>query len=251
VTARLHHTIHAPSGEGASDAPVLVLGGSLGTTLDMWNAQLPALAESFRVIAFDHRGHGGSDPQSAPCSIDDLGADLVGLLDELSLARVSYAGLSLGGMVGMWLAQNAPERINRLALLCTSANLDAQGYWHARAAAVRAGGMDAIVDPVVARWFTPAFATRRPDVVDDFTTMLGSADASSYAACCEAIGDMNLSARLGDVTAPTVVVAGREDRAIPVEHSRAIAGAIPNARLIVVPRAAHLANVEQLRSKEF
>jgi 3-oxoadipate enol-lactonase len=222
-----------------------VLSGSLGTTLTLWDAQLPALAENFRVIAFDHRGHGGSDSPPAPCSIGDLGSDVVGLLDELSLARVSYAGLSLGGMVGMWLARNAPERIDRLALLCTSADLNATSYWHARAAAVRAGGMNAIVDPVVERWFTPAFANRRPDVVDDFKTMLASAEVAPYAACCEAIGDMNLSAELGAVTAPTVVVAGREDRAIPVEHSRAIADAIPNARLIVVPHAAHLANVEQ------
>lgn len=240
MTARLHHVMH-----GSATAPVLVLGGSLGTTLEMWNSQLPALTERFRIVAFDHRGHGKSDSPETSCSLDDLGADVVALLDRLSLERVSYAGLSLGGMIGVWLAANVPGRIDRLALLCTSANLNAPQYWYARAAVVRAEGMKSIVDPVAERWFTPTFAKRRPAVVTAFKAMLGSVRPVTYAACCDAIAAMDLSPNLPSIAAPTIVVAGEEDLAIPVDHGRAIADAIPLARLVVVPEAAHLANVEQ------
>jgi 3-oxoadipate enol-lactonase len=240
MTVRLHHVMH-----GSATAPALVLGGSLGTTLEMWSSQLPALTERFRVVTFDHRGHGESDSPETPCSLDDLGADVVALLDRLSLKRVSYAGLSLGGMIGMWLAANVPDRIDRLALLCTSANLNAPQYWHSRAALVRADGMKSIVDPVVERWFTPTFAKRQPAVVTGFKDMIGSARPMTYAACCDAIATMDLTPSLPTIAAPTIVVAGGADLAIPIDHGRAIAEAIPLTRLVVAPDAAHLANVEQ------
>ena len=134
---------------GSDDAPVLLLGGSLGTTLDMWDPQVPALSATHRVIRFEHRGHGGSPVPTGPYTIDELGADVLTLLDRLGLARVSYCGLSIGGMVGQWLAINAPERIDRLILLCTSAHLPPASGWRERAAAVRAAGTPEVVADAV------------------------------------------------------------------------------------------------------
>lgn len=234
--------------EGPADAPVLVLGSSLGTTSQMWQPQVGALARRFRVVRYDHLGHGASAVPAgdgAPCTIDDLGTELLRLLDDLGTRRVSYAGLSLGGMVGMWLAAYAPERVNRLALLCTSARLGPERMWRERAATVRSAGTAAVAETVVSRWFTPAFAADRPSVVQRYRVMLSATPAAGYAACCEAIAAMDLRPELPRIQAPTLVVAGADDPATPVEQAREIAGMIPGARLDVVPGAAHLANVEQ------
>ena len=231
--------------DGPARAPVLVLGGSLGTTTAMWDPQLRALAGPYRVIRYDHAGHGHSPPLDTPCTVPALGAALLDLLDDLGLERVSYAGLSLGGMVGMWLAANAPDRIDRLALLCTSARLGPAESWRERARLARSSGMAGVADTVVARWFTPAFAATRPEVVARYRRMLAATPAAGYAACCEAIGAMDLRAELSRVRAPTLVVAGADDPATPVPHAELIAGRIPGARLCVVDGAAHLANVER------
>jgi 3-oxoadipate enol-lactonase len=240
VTSRLNASI-----DGPADAPVLVLGSSLGTTGAMWLPQLPALAGRFRVVRYDHLGHGGSGMPSGPCTIQTLGREFLHLLDDLEVQRVSYAGLSLGGMVGMWLAAHAPERVDRLALLCTSALLGPAQAWRDRAAAVRAGGMESVADAVVARWFTPGFAAGQPQAVAEYRAMLTSTPAAGYAACCDAIAAMDLRDDLTMVKAPTLVVAGADDPATPVEHARAIVERVPSARLCVVGDAAHLANVEQ------
>ena len=157
MTSRLHLTVDGPAA-----APVLLLGSSLGTAAAMWEPQVPLLAERFRVIRYDHLGHGRSAVPAGPYTLDLLGRELLRTLDDLDLRWVHYAGLSLGGMVGMWLAAHAPDRVRRLALLCTSASLGPAGPWRERAATVRAGGLPAIADAVVARWFTPAFAAARP-----------------------------------------------------------------------------------------
>ncbi|HTF09785.1 MAG TPA: 3-oxoadipate enol-lactonase [Asanoa sp.] len=227
---------------GPADAPVVVLGGSLGTTGTMWAPQVAALRDEFRVVAFDHRGHGGSPPLPGPYSLEDLGTDVLALLDHLGLDRVHYAGLSLGGMVGMWLAAHAPDRIDRLALLCTAAHLPPASGWHQRAATVRADGMGAIADAVVARWFTPGF---RPDVVAGFTEALLVIDAEGYAGCCEAIAGMDLRPVLGSIGAPTLVIAGADDPATPPALARTIVEGVRGAELVVLPDAAHLASVEQ------
>jgi 3-oxoadipate enol-lactonase len=236
----LYYTVDGPAG-----APPLLLGGALGTSLAMWRPQLPALAERFRVIRYDHRGHGGSAVPPGPYRIDDLGRDVVALLDRLELSRVHVGGLSLGGMVGMWLAANAPERVDRLMLLCTSALLGPPELWSNRAAAVRAGGMPAIADPVLARWFTPGFVSRQPDVVDWARGLLTATSPVGYAGCCAAIQHMDLEPALASITAPTLVIAGADDPATPPAMAERIAAAIPGARLEIVPDAAHLANVEQ------
>ena len=237
-------TLHAVF-DGPPTASAVVLGPSLGTTTDMWQPQTPALAEHFRVVRFDLPGHGGSPSQPAPRTIADLGAGVLSLLDAAAIGRASYVGLSLGGMVGMWLAAYAPQRINRLALLCTSAQLGPAEYWHLRAAAVAAQGMDAVVDAVPLRWFTASFRSECPAVYEGYRDMLGRSKPDGYAACCEVVGALDLRADLERIEADTLVIAGADDEAIPVPHSAAIAEAIPRSRLEVVANAAHLANVEQ------
>ncbi|WP_341721045.1 3-oxoadipate enol-lactonase [Micromonospora sp. FIMYZ51] len=236
----LHATV-----DGPPQAPVLVLGSSLGTTGAMWRPQLAALAARFRVIRYDHLGHGGSAVPAGPYSIDLLGRKVLALLDELAVGRVHYAGLSLGGMVGMWLAAHAPERIDRLALLCTAAALGPADGWRARAATVRAGRLDSVADAVVGRWFTPAFVAAHPDTVAVYRDMLLATPPAGYAGCCDAIAGMDLRADLAAVRAPTLVIAGADDPATGPEQVADIARRIPGARLTVLPDAAHLASVEQ------
>jgi len=231
---------------GPETAPALLLGGSLGTTRAMWEPQLGPLSARHRVIAFDHRGHGRSPVPRGPYTIADLGADVLALMDRLGLERASYCGLSIGGMVGQWLAISAPERIERLILICTSAYLPPADAWRERAAAVRAAGTPAVVaDAVVARWFTADWAKRNPDVVARHRQMICDTPADGYAACCEAIAAMDLRPSLGLISAPTLVIAARQDPATPPEHGEAIAASVPGATLEVLDAAAHLASVER------
>jgi 3-oxoadipate enol-lactonase len=230
---------------GPADAPVLVLGNSLGTTGELWDPQLEALGDRFRVIRYNYRGHGGSPAPAGPYSLDDLGGDLLELLDSLGVARFSYAGVSIGGMVGMWLGAHAPDRVARLVLLCTTARFASPDPWLDRAARVRTGGTASIADEVVARWFTPAYAAAHPDTVRRFVAGLSAVDDEGYAGCCEAIAAMDLHPVLPAVTAPVAVIAGADDPATTADHAAAIAAEIPGARLTVIADAAHLANVEQ------
>ena len=231
--------------EGPEGADVLVLANSLGTTQGLWTRQLPALSERFRVLSYDHPGHGGSSRPDRPATVDILAAGVLGLLDELGLERVSFCGVSLGGMVGMALAHHAPERVDRVVLSCTSAYIGPPEGWHDRARVVRADGMNAIADAVVARWFTPELAQHNPETVARFRAMLVATPPEGYARCCEAIAGWDARERLADIAAPVLVVAGAEDPATPLEHAELIASRIPGARLRVLEGAAHLANVER------
>lgn len=235
----LHSTV-----DGPTDAQVLVLGGSLGTTTGMWQPQLAALTERLRLIRYDHRGHGRSPVPPGRYTLDELGADLLALLDKRGLDRVHLGGLSIGGMVAMWVAAHAPERVDRLVLLCTAPRLGPPSMWIQRAWTVRAKGLAAIADHVVGRWFTPTFAAERPEVVAWARRELTGTPADGYAGCCAAIETMDLVPVLGAITAPTLVIAGANDPATPPEHAHRIAAGIPDARVELVP-AAHLANVEQ------
>ena len=234
----VHHVI-----EGPADAPVVLLSNSLGTDLSMWDPQLPAL-EGFRVVRYDQRGHGGTPPQPGPYDLDQLGADVLELMDELGIGRAHWAGVSLGGMTGMWLAEHHPERVDRLALLCTSAQLGTPRDWRDRAATVREQGTSALVEATLGRWFTPEFAGRE-DVAEKYGRMMSAVDDEGYAGCCEAIAAMDLLPRLPEITARTLVVAGADDPATPPAHAEQIASAVDGARLEVLPEAAHLANVQQ------
>jgi 3-oxoadipate enol-lactonase len=230
--------------DGPIEAPVLVLSNSLGSTWRMWDGLLPALTERFRVLRYEHRGHLDSEVPAGPYRIEDIGRDLLGLLDELGLDRVSLAGLSLGGMTGMWLAAHHKSRVDRLALLCTSALLGPATMWRDRAELVRAKGTEAIVEGGLRRWLTEEFIASDPIAVRLCREMMTSTPAEGYAGCCEAIATMDLRPDLAAITAPTLVIAGADDPATPPSHAEVIAAGIDGARLRVVPHAAHLATVE-------
>lgn len=236
----LHHVLEGPEG-----APVLVASNSLGTTPRMWDDQAPALLERFRLLRYDHRGHGDSPVPPGPYAIDDLGRDILVLLDRLGIERFSFCGLSVGGAVGIWLASEVPERVERLVLCCTAARFAPPEQWDERAKTVRADGVGAIADAVLKRWFTPPFRESHPEVVEWAGGMLRNMPAEGYAGCCEAIRDADLSSRLGAIRAPTLVVAGADDPVAPPEEAELIRDSIPDTRLVVVEQAAHLANVEQ------
>jgi 3-oxoadipate enol-lactonase len=236
----------AASLTGDPAAPVLVLGNSLGTTRELWQPQLAALGARFRLLRYEHRGHGGSTAPPGPYTIGGLAADVLRLLDSRGIERAAYCGVSLGGMVGMQLAARAPDRIAALAVCCTSAYFGAEQMWAGRAAQVRSVGMTSLAPQVVGRWFTSAYTSRHPEVVASFVaTMERDVVPEGYAGCCEAIGAMDLRPVLGSVRAPTLVIAGAEDPATPPWHGAAIASAIPGARLRVIRGGAHLANVSQ------
>jgi 3-oxoadipate enol-lactonase len=230
--------------EGPAEAPTLVLSSSLGTTGAMWEPQRAALSGEHALLSYDHRGHGRSPAPPGRYSLADLGGDVLALLDRLEIARTSWCGISLGGMVGMWLAVNAPERIDRLVLICTSAYAPPPARWSDRAAAVlAAGSTDVVADAVVERWFTPDYAARHPERVSWAREMLLATPAVGYAGCCAAIEQLDLRGALARISAPTLVIGAAGDAALPPEHGRVIAESIPGARFELVG-AAHLASIE-------
>jgi 3-oxoadipate enol-lactonase len=235
----------AASLEGPAGAPVLVLGNSLGTTGEVWEPQAAALGERFRLLRYEHRGHGGSPSLPGPYTVAELGADVLRLLDGFGVPTASYCGISLGGMIGMWLAAHAPERIGALAVCCTSAYLPPASFWTGRAEQARAAGMASLAEQVVGRWFTPAFRARDPATVAGFVTMVAGVDPQGYAGCCEAIAAMDQRSTLGRISVPTLVIAGAEDPATPPWHGARIASAVAGSRLRVIRGGSHMANVSQ------
>ncbi|MBX7434382.1 3-oxoadipate enol-lactonase [Mycobacterium sp. Y57] len=230
--------VHAViSGSG----PVVVLSNSLGSTHRMWDAQAAELERHFTVVRYDTRGHGESPVPQGPYRIDDLADDLVALLDRLDVARAHVVGLSLGGMTAMRLAARNPERVDRLALLCTAAHLPPADAWIDRAAKVRAGGSAAVAAAVVQRWFTERYRGDRAY----WQEMVAATPAEGYAGCCEAIAEMDLREQLSRIQAPTLAIAGADDPATPPAMLEAIVAAAADARLLVVDDAAHLANAQQ------
>ena len=234
----------AASLEGRDRRPVLVLANSLGTSRDVWAPQLPALAARFRLLRFELPGHGAGPHHvpPGPYRLGDLGLAVLDLLDRHGIDRAHYAGISLGGMIGMWVAAHAPARIAGLALCCTSARLPPASGWLARARLVRTAGMGAVTEQALARWFTPPF--RRSGPAGLAAAMLDSTDPEGYAGCCEAIAAMDLRPVLGSITAPTLVLAASEDPATPPAHGALIARKVTGARLAVIRGAAHLANLQ-------
>lgn len=242
MSSGLAYDVHGPQ-----DAPVVLLGSSLGTTRMMWDEQLPLLAQRFRVVRYDHLGHGESAVPPGPYSLPQLADEALALLDDLGVDRAHIGGLSLGGMVAMQLAATSPERVGRVALVCTSAHMPPERGWRDRAAAVRAGGMAAVLDTVPQRWFTPAFAgTAR---AEELRKDLAEVPAEGYAGCCEAIAAMDLRPMLPRIRADVLVVAGAADEATPPAMGRRIVAGVLSgghrARLEVVDHAAHLGSVEQ------
>jgi 3-oxoadipate enol-lactonase len=238
-TVELYHVI-----DGPEDAPVLLLGPSLGTSTDVWERNIGPLAERFRVVRYDHRGEGRSPEPAGPYEIADLGRDVLALMDRLWIERAHVGGVSLGGMVAMWIGAHAPDRVDRIVPMCTSAHMP-DAPWAERAAAVReAGSTEPIADTVVRNWLTPDYAAGHPDERAWLRGLLTASPPEGYANCCEAIERMDLRDELPHVEAPTLVISASDDPSTPPEHQRVIADLIPGARLEVIDNAAHLANVQ-------
>ncbi|GAA2595021.1 3-oxoadipate enol-lactonase [Actinomadura fulvescens] len=232
----LHHRL-----DGPEDAPLVVLGPSLGTSTRLWDPQVPALASRWRVLRYDLPGHGGSSPPAGPVTVEGIADEIVRLLGRLETERFAYAGVSLGGAVGTALALRAPDRVASLILCCTSPSFGPPEAWHERARRVRGDGTGPLAETAAARWFTPGFTGAGP-----YVEMLRATDAEGYAACCEALARFDATDRLGGITAPTLVIAGARDVATPpAGHAETLAAGIPGAELVVIDGAGHLANAER------
>jgi 3-oxoadipate enol-lactonase/4-carboxymuconolactone decarboxylase len=231
--------------------PPLILGPSIGTSLRLWDDVVPALAADQPVIRYDLPGHGGTPANVLPSlkpgaiTIADLAQTVLNLANALGIKRFNYAGVSLGGAIGTWLAIHRPERIASLAIVCSSARFGDPQYWQARAKVVREQGTGPVADAASARWFTDRFAASGAPMVKALLDDLRGADPSGYAACCDALAGLDLREQLGAITAPTLVIAGCEDVSVPLAQARELADAIPTATLLEVADAAHLACVDQ------
>jgi len=229
---------------GPQHAPVLMLSNSLGTTLHMWDDQVLPLTQHFRLVRYDRRGHGKSGVPKGPYTMERLGRDVLAILDALELNRINWCGLSMGGMVGQWLAANAPGRIERLVITNTSSYFPDKAAWNERLKLVRERGIAAFAGPNMERWFTKGFRERSPEVVARTKEMFAATPLEGYIACGEAVRDMDHRELLPKIKAPTLVIAGKHDPATPLEANEYIKNHIPGAKLIVLD-AAHLSNIEQ------
>jgi len=230
--------------EGSQDKPVLMLSNSLGTTLQMWDPQVAALTGHFRLVRYDRRGHGKSGAPAGPYSMEMLGRDVLAILDALGIEKVNWCGLSMGGMVGMWLGANAPERIERLVLSNTAAYMADKETWNGRIRQVREKGLESIAAATMERWFTKDFRDAEPKKIQWMTEMFLATPPQGYTACGEAVRDMDHREIIRSITAPTMIIAGRHDPATTVEAAEFIRSRIPRANMTVID-AAHIANVEQ------
>ncbi|MGH9712982.1 MAG: 3-oxoadipate enol-lactonase [Candidatus Acidiferrales bacterium] len=236
--ARIHYRF-----DGAESAPFIVLSNSLGTNFSMWDAQASALAPRFRVLRYDTRGHGQSSVTAGPYSITQLGRDVVHLLDALEIERAHFCGLSMGGMIGMWLGVYAARRLDRLVLSNTAAKIGTPEIWNARIDVVRQRGMAAIAEAIIQRWFTPEFIARAPDQIERTRQMILSTPPEGYAANCAAIRDMDQRETISRIAAPTLVIAGSRDTGTTPADARYITDRIPGAKCVELD-AAHLSNIE-------
>jgi 3-oxoadipate enol-lactonase len=231
--------------DGPERAPVLMLSNSLGTDLTMWDDQVGAFTKQFRLVRYDRRGHGKSGVPAGPYTMERLGKDALAIMDGLGLGQVNWCGLSMGGMVGMWLGANAPERIDKLILSNTSPYMGAApDLWNERIKTALTAGMPALVEATLERWFTKAFRERNPKVMARIREMVLATPPKGYAACCEGIRDMDQRESLQRIRAPTLIIAGRHDPSTTVEVAEFMQSRIPGAKLVVID-AAHIANVER------
>jgi 3-oxoadipate enol-lactonase len=237
-SARINHAIGGPDG-----APVLAFSNSLGTNYSMWDPQAQELRKKFRVLRYDTRGHGESPATPGPYTIELLGNDFLGLLDNLKLGRVHFCGLSMGGMIGMWLGIHAPDRLNKLVLCNTGAKIGTQEIWKSRIETVQKGGMKSIAAGVMERWFTPAFRAKNPAAVARIQKILESINPNGYASCCAAVWDYDCREELEKIGAQSLVIAGAHDPATPPTDGRFIAEHIRGAKYAELD-AAHLSNIE-------
>lgn len=235
---RIHFDLAGPTG-----APVLVFSNSLGENLSMWDPQLSAFQQQFRVLRYDTRGHGQSSVTPGPYRIEQLGRDVLALIDKLEFGRVHFCGLSMGGQTGMWLALNAPGRLQKLVLSNTAAKIGTPEMWNTRIETVRKGGMKAISIAVIERWFSADFRAKSPDAVASTKLMLESANVEGYIANCAAVSDFDVREVIREIHVPTLVMAGANDVATTPADGRYLTAHIPGARYVEL-HAAHLSNME-------
>ena len=234
--------------EGPKDATPVVMSHSLSAELAMWAPQADALKDRRRVIRYDTRGHGGTDAPAGPYTLDMLADDAIGLLDALGLDKVHWVGLSMGGMIGQTLALKAPERLLSLTLADTSSGYppEAIAGWDERIRNARANGMEAGVEVTIDRWFSPGFVTSAGAVVEGVRDMIRSTPVEGYCGCGAAIAKLDVTSRLGSITAPTLVICGEDDQGTPLSMSETIRDGVPGAKLVVLPVARHLSNLEDV-----
>jgi 3-oxoadipate enol-lactonase len=230
--------------DGADSAPALLLSNSLSTNLSMWDGQIADWATRFRVIRYDSRGHGASAAPDRPYSIAELGRDTLAVLDALKIQRAHFCGLSKGGMVGMWLATHAADRLNKVVLANTAPRMAPPNLWNARIQTVKAGGMEAIVDGTLQRWFSPAWLASKPTSLGDVRKMILATPALGYAGCCAAIRDMDQREAIRQITNPVLVISGAQDPATPPAAAKLIHESIRGSKLVSLD-AAHLSNLEK------
>lgn len=232
---------------GKADGPVVVLSHSLGSSLVMWEPQLKPLEARFRVLRYDVRGHGQSEAAAGPYTLEQLVEDAVDLLDHLGINSVHWVGLSMGGMIGLYLSLNYPERLQSLALCDTTAIIpkDAQPLWQDRIDAARSKGLGALVNTTMERWFTPSYLAQNHHQVEPIRRQFLATPVTGYIGCSEAIRQLNLLDRLPEIKTPTLIMVGEDDPGTPVSASRAMQERIGGSRLVVLPDAAHFSNVEQ------
>jgi len=235
--------------DGSEHAPPLLMLHSLGSSLQMWDPQLPALRERLRVIRYDLRGHGGSSAPPAPYSLDELGADVLALLDALEIDLCHVCGLSLGGMLALWLAANHSERVRCAVFADTAARIGSAESWQARIDAVQTGGLAAVHETVMARFLSERFRREQPLVTKAVSDTLLATDAEGYLGCCAALRDVHLSERVATIRVASLVIVGALDESTTPAQAEALHALIPASELAVIPGAAHLANIE--RPEEF
>jgi len=237
--ARIHYELSGPE-----NAHLLVLSNSLGSTLSMWDAQMPVFTQHFRVLRYDTRGHGQSSITPGPYTMAQLAGDVLALLDSLNLDRVYFCGLSMGGSTGMWLGVHAPARLRKLVLCNTAAKIGTPEIWNPRIAAVRQGGIKAISNGVLGRWLSENFRAQFPAIASRTLSMLEGSNTDGYTANCEAIRDFDAREAIASIALPTLVVAGTHDVSTTAADGRFLAERIPAARYLELD-AAHLSNIEQ------
>jgi len=231
--------------DGAAGAPALVLINSLGLSLEMWDPQVPRLAMRFRLLRYDCRGHGRSAIPSGPYTLDQLGRDLLRLLDGLEIENAAICGLSLGGMVALWMAAHHRARLSRVVLANTGARIGTEETWKERIQAIQQGGMAAVQGTVVGRFLSAAYRQRHPEVAEWVANMLIATPPAGYIAACQALAMADLHDALPPTPIPCLVIGGTEDQATPPEKAEELHSLIPGSELALLPGAPHLSNVEQ------
>lgn len=229
---------------GNKDKPALIFSNSLGTTYQMWQPQIQALQEDYFVIGYDTRGHGASSAPTGPYSFDQLGQDVIDLLDHLEIDKAFFCGISMGGMTGQWLAIHYPNRFYHLMLCNTAAKIGNEVAWQDRAQLVRTEGLNTIAETAANRWFTSSFIANNPDIVSNLSDKLAAGSAEGYASCCEALSIADTREQLKTITVPVTVIAGSEDPITTITDGQYMADNIPNAVLNTI-NASHISNIEQ------